>query len=196
MSRGLGDVYKRQVFDMISAGKTDGVFQLESGGMKSFMTELKPECMEDILAGNALYRPGPMDFIPQYIEGKNNRDSIVYDCPQLEPILAPTYGCIVYQEQVMQIVRSLAGYSFGRSDLVRRAMAKKKEKVMEAERQNFVYGNEAEGVKGCIANGISEEVANKIYNEMIDFAKYAFNKSHAAAYAVVSYQTAYLKCHY
>ena len=171
----------KEVFDMISAGKTDGVFQLESGGMKSFMTELKPECMEDILAGNALYRPGPMDFIPQYIEGKNNRDSIVYDCPQLEPILAPTYGCIVYQEQVMQIVRSLAGYSFGRSDLVRRAMAKKKEKVMEAERQNFVYGNEAEGVKGCIANGISEEVANKIYNEMIDFAKYAFNKSHAAA---------------
>ena len=145
----------KEVFDMISAGKTDGVFQLESGGMKSFMTELKPECMEDILAGNALYRPGPMDFIPQYIEGKNNRDSIVYDCPQLEPILAPTYGCIVYQEQVMQIVRSLAGYSFGRSDLVRRAMAKKKEKVMEAERQNFVYGNEAEGVKGCIANGIS-----------------------------------------
>ena len=128
----------KEVFDMISAGKTDGVFQLESGGMKSFMTELKPECMEDILAGNALYRPGPMDFIPQYIEGKNNRDSIVYDCPQLEPILAPTYGCIVYQEQVMQIVRSLAGYSFGRSDLVRRAMAKKKEKVMEAERQNFV----------------------------------------------------------
>ena len=150
----------KEVFDMISAGKTDGVFQLERGGMKSFMTELKPECMEDILAGNALYRPGPMDFIPQYIEGKNNRDSIVYDCPQLEPILAPTYGCIVYQEQVMQIVRSLAGYSFGRSDLVRRAMAKKKEKVMEAERQNFVYGNEAEGVKGCIANGISEEVAN------------------------------------
>lgn len=146
----------KEVFDMISAGKTDGVFQLESGGMKSFMTELKPECMEDILAGNALYRPGPMDFIPQYIEGKNNRDSIVYDCPQLEPILAPTYGCIVYQEQVMQIVRSLAGYSFGRSDLVRRAMAKKKEKVMEAERQNFVYGNKAEGVKGCIANGISE----------------------------------------
>ena len=186
----------KEVFDMISAGKTDGVFQLESGGMKNFMTELKPECMEDILAGNALYRPGPMDFIPQYIEGKNNRDSIVYDCPQLEPILAPTYGCIVYQEQVMQIVRSLAGYSFGRSDLVRRAMAKKKEKVMEAERQNFVYGNKAEGVKGCIANGISEEVANKIYNEMIDFAKYAFNKSHAAAYAVVSYQTAYLKCHY
>ena len=186
----------KEVFDMISAGKTDGVFQLESGGMKSFMTELKPECMEDILAGNALYRPGPMDFIPQYIEGKNNRDSIVYDCRKLEPILAPTYGCIVYQEQVMQIVRSLAGYSFGRSDLVRRAMAKKKEKVMEAERQNFVYGNEAKGVKGCIANGISEEVANKIYNEMIDFAKYAFNKSHAAAYAVVSYQTAYLKCHY
>lgn len=183
----------KEVFDMISAGKTDGVFQLESGGMKSFMTELKPECMEDILAGNALYRPGPMDFIPQYIEGKNNRDSIVYDCPQLEPILAPTYGCIVYQEQVMQIVRSLAGYSFGRSDLVRRAMAKKKEKVMEAERQNFVYGNEAEGVKGCIANGISEEVANKIYNEMIDLRSMPLT-NRCGAYAVVSYQTAYLKC--
>ncbi len=186
----------KEVFAMISSGKTEGVFQLESAGMKNFMKELRPENMEDVIAGISLYRPGPMDFIPQYIQGKNNRESIVYDCPQLEPILAPTYGCIVYQEQVMQIVRGLAGYSFGRSDLVRRAMAKKKAKVMEAERQNFVYGNEEEGVKGCIANGISEEVAHKIYNEMIDFAKYAFNKSHAAAYAVVAYQTAYLKCHY
>ena len=186
----------KEVFDMISAGKTDGVFQLESGGMKSFMTELKPECMEDILAGNALYRPGPMDFIPQYIRGKNRPDTIRYDCPQMEPILKPTYGCIVYQEQVMQIVRDLAGYTLGRSDLVRRAMSKKKASVMAKERQNFVYGNVEEGVPGCIANAISEEIANKIYDEMTDFAKYAFNKSHAAAYAVVSYQTAYLKYYY
>lgn len=184
------------VFEMISSGKCEGVFQLESAGMKQFMKELKPRNMEDIIAGISLYRPGPMDFIPQYIAGKNSHDSIVYDCPQLEPILSPTYGCIVYQEQVMQIVRNLAGYSFGRSDLVRRAMSKKKAKVMEAERQNFIYGNEAEGVKGCIANGIPEKVANKIYDEMIDFAKYAFNKSHAAAYAVVAYQTAYLKYHH
>lgn len=187
------DYNDKNVLDMISNGKTEGVFQLESAGMKQFMKELKPENLEDVIAGISLYRPGPMDFIPKYIEGKNNKDSITYDCPQLEPILAPTYGCIVYQEQVMQIVRNLAGYSFGRSDLVRRAMSKKKAKVMEAERKNFVYGNEEEGVKGCIANGISEEIANKIYNEMTDFAKYAFNKSHAAAYAVVSYQTAWLK---
>ena len=184
----------KKVFEMIGTGKTEGVFQLESPGMRQFMKELKPQNMEDVIAGISLYRPGPMDFIPKYIAGKTNRDSIVYDCPQLEPILAPTYGCIVYQEQVMQIVRNLAGYSFGRSDLVRRAMAKKKTKVMEAERKNFVYGNGEEGVKGCIANGIDEKTANKIYDEMIDFAKYAFNKSHAAAYAVVSYQTAYLKC--
>ena len=186
----------KKVFEMIGTGKTEGVFQLESPGMRQFMKELKPQNMEDVIAGISLYRPGPMDFIPKYIAGKTNRDSIVYDCPQLEPILAPTYGCIVYQEQVMQIVRNLAGYSFGRSDLVRRAMAKKKTKVMEAERKNFVYGNGEEGVKGCIANGIDEKTANKIYDEMIDFAKYAFNKSHAAAYAVVSYQTAYLKCYY
>ncbi|MCR5666626.1 MAG: DNA polymerase III subunit alpha [Eubacterium sp.] len=190
------DYNDKKVYDMISAGKTEGVFQLESAGMKNFMKELKPENIEDIIAGISLYRPGPMDFIPRYIEGKNNKDSIRYDCPELEPILSPTYGCIVYQEQVMQIVRDLAGYSYGRSDLVRRAMSKKKAAVMEKERQNFVYGNEEEGVKGCIANGISEEIANKIYDEMTDFAKYAFNKSHAAAYAVVSYQTAYLKCHY
>ena len=152
--------------------------------------------MAEIVAGISLYRPGPMDFIPQYLEGRSNRESIHYDCPQLEPILATTYGCIVYQEQVMEIVRSLAGYSYGRSDLVRRAMSKKKATVMEAERQNFVYGNEEEGVKGCIANGIPEEVANKIYDEMISFAAYAFNKSHAAAYGMVTFQTAWLKCYH
>ncbi len=181
---------------MIGTGRSDGVFQLESAGMKNFMKELKPQSLEDVIAGISLYRPGPMDFIPQYIRGKNRPDTIRYDCPQLEPILKPTYGCIVYQEQVMQIVRNLAGYTLGRSDLVRRAMSKKKASVMEKERQNFVYGNEAEGVPGCIANGIDEATANKIYDEMIDFAKYAFNKSHAAAYAVVSYQTAYLKYYY
>ena len=186
----------KKVLDYIGTGKTDGIFQLESAGMKSFMKELKPYSLEDILAGIALYRPGPMDFIPQYIKGKNNRDDIIYDCPQLESILEPTYGCIVYQEQVMQIVRDLAGYTLGRSDLLRRAMSKKKGEVMQRERQNFVYGNEEEGVPGCIKNGIDEATANKIYDEMIDFAKYAFNKSHAAAYAVVSYQTAYLKYYY
>ena len=164
--------------------------------MKSFMKELKPQSLEDIIAGIALYRPGPMDFIPQYIKGKNDQNAITYDCPQLEPILKATYGCIVYQEQVMQIVRDLAGYTLGRSDLLRRAMSKKKGDVMEKERQNFVYGNPEEGVPGCIANGINEATANKIYDEMIDFAKYAFNKSHAAAYAIVSYQTAYLKYYY
>ena len=182
--------------DSLGTGRSDGVFQLESAGMKNFMKELKPQSLEDVIAGISLYRPGPMDFIPQYIRGKNRPDTIRYDCPQLEPILKPTYGCIVYQEQVMQIVRNLAGYTLGRSDLVRRAMSKKKASVMEKERQNFVYGNEAEGVPGCIANGIDEATANKIYDEMIDFAKYAFNKSHAAAYAVVSYQTAYLKYYY
>ena len=184
------------VMDMIGSGKDEGVFQLESGGMKSFMKELKPRTLEDIIAGISLYRPGPMDFIPKYLKGKNDPSSITYDCPQMEPILEPTYGCIVYQEQVMQIGRDLAGYTMGRSDLVRRAMSKKKASVMEKERQNFVYGNEAEGVKGCIANGIDEKTANHIYDEMIDFAKYAFNKSHAACYAVVSYQTAYLKYYY
>lgn len=185
-----------EVFEMISAGHTEGVFQLESAGMKNFMKELKPQNMEDIIAGISLYRPGPMDFIPKYIQGKNNQDNIQYDCPELEPILAPTYGCIVYQEQVMQIVRDLAGYSYGRSDLVRRAMSKKKASVMEKEKNNFIYGNEEEGVDGCIRRGIPEEAARKIFDDMTDFAKYAFNKSHAAAYAVVSYQTAYLKCHY
>ena len=190
------DYDDKKVLDYIGTGKTDGIFQLESAGMKSFMKELKPYSLEDIIAGIALYRPGPMDFIPQYIKGKNNRDDIIYDCPQLEPIQEPTYGCIVYQEQVMQIVRDLAGYTLGRSDLLRRAMSKKKGEVMQRERQNFVYGNEEEGVPGCIKNGIDEATANKIYDEMIDFAKYAFNKSHAAAYAVVSYQTAYLKYYY
>ena len=185
-----------KVLELIGAAKTDGVFQLESAGMKSFMKELRPKSLEDIIAGISLYRPGPMDFIPQYVKGKNNKDSIHYGCKELEPILKPTYGCIVYQEQVMQIVRDLAGYTLGRSDLLRRAMSKKKGDVMERERKSFVYGNEEEGVPGCIVNGIDEKVANKIYDEMIDFAKYAFNKSHAAAYAVVSYQTAYLKCYY
>ena len=190
------DYDDKRVLESIGTGKTDGIFQLESGGMKSFMKELKPQNLEDIIAGISLYRPGPMDFIPQYIKGKNHPETITYDCPQLEPILAPTYGCIVYQEQVMQIVRDLAGYTLGRSDLLRRAMSKKKGEVMERERKNFVYGNPEEGVPGCIANGIDEETANKIYDEMIDFAKYAFNKSHAAAYAVVSYQTAWLKYYY
>ncbi len=190
------DFDDKGVYEMIGTGHTEGVFQLESAGMKQFMKELKPQNLEDVIAGISLYRPGPMDYIPQYIAGKNNQDSVTYDCPQLEPILEPTYGCIVYQEQVMQIVRNLAGYSFGRSDLVRRAMSKKKASVMAAERKNFVYGNEEEGVKGCIGNGISEAVANKIYDDMTEFAKYAFNKSHAAAYAVVAYQTAYLKYYY
>ena len=190
------DYNDKQVLSYIGTGKTDGIFQLESGGMKGFMKELKPNSLEDIIAGISLYRPGPMDFIPQYIRGKNDTGSITYDCPQLEPILAPTYGCIVYQEQVMQIVRDLAGYTLGRSDLLRRAMSKKKGDVMQKERQIFVYGDEENGVPGCIKNGIDEKTANKIYDEMIDFAKYAFNKSHAAAYAVVSYQTAYLKYYY
>ncbi len=190
------DFNDQKVMEMIGQGKTEGVFQLESAGMTSFMKELKPQVLEDLIAGISLYRPGPMDFIPAYIKGKNNPEKIVYECPELEPILAPTYGCIVYQEQVMQIVRDLAGYTMGRSDLVRRAMSKKKASVMEKERQNFVYGNEEEGVPGCVSKGIDEKVANHIYDEMTDFAKYAFNKSHAAGYAVVAYQTAWLKYYY
>lgn len=190
------DFDDKKVLASIGTGKTDGVFQLESAGMKNFMKELKPQNLEDIIAGISLYRPGPMDFIPKYIKGKSNFGTVTYLCPQLEPILAPTYGCIVYQEQVMQIVRDLGGYTLGRSDLVRRAMSKKKQAVMEKERANFVYGNPEEGVPGCVANGIPENVASKIYDEMMDFAKYAFNKSHAACYAVVSYQTAYLKYYY
>lgn len=185
-----------KVFEMISAGNTTGVFQLESPGMTSFMKELCPQSLEDIIAGISLYRPGPMDSIPNFIRWKNDPEHIVYDCPELEPILKPTYGCIVYQEQVMQIVRDLAGYSMGRSDLVRRAMSKKKMSVMQEERQRFVYGDEAEGVKGCVNNGISEEVANHIFDELTSFAAYAFNKSHAASYAFVAYQTAFLKLYY
>lgn len=190
------DYSDKNVLHYIGTGNTEGIFQLESSGMKSFMKELKPESLEDIIAGISLYRPGPMDFIPKYIEGKNNADSVTYDCPQLESILEPTYGCIVYQEQVMQIVRDLAGFSLGRSDLLRRAMSKKKADVMAKERKVFVYGDEPENIKGCVNNGISESIANKIYDEMTDFAQYAFNKSHAAAYAVVTYQTAYLKYYY
>ena len=181
---------------MIGRGRCEGVFQLESSGMKSFMKELKPHTLEDIIAGIALYRPGPMDFIPRYIRGKEHPESVTYDTPLMEPILKNTYGCIVYQEQVMQIVRGLGGYSMGRADLVRRAMSKKKASVMEKERKNFIYGNPEEQVPGCIAEGIPEEVASHIFDEMTDFAKYAFNKSHAAAYAVVSFQTAYLKYYY
>ena len=187
------DYDDKAVLNYIGTGKTEGVFQLESAGMKNFMKELKPENLEDIIAGVSLYRPGPMDFIPQYVKGKNSGEKVTYLCPQLEPILSPTYGCIVYQEQVMQIVRDLGGYSLGRSDLVRRAMSKKKQSVMEKERANFINGNPEEGVPGCVANGISESVAGQIYENMMDFAKYAFNKSHAACYAVVAYQTAYLK---
>ena len=187
------DYNDQAVLSSIGTGRTDGIFQLESGGMKNFMKELKPRSLEDVIAGISLYRPGPMDFIPKYIKGKNDPESVTYDCPQLEPILAPTYGCIVYQEQVMQIVQDLGGYTMGRSDLVRRAMSKKKQYVMEQERKNFTYGNPEEGVPGCVANGISAQVANHIYDTMMDFAKYAFNKSHAACYAVVAYQTAYLK---
>ena len=190
------DYDDKAVFASIGTGRTDGIFQLESGGMKSFMKELKPKSLEDIIAGISLYRPGPMDFIPKYVKGKDNHASITYACPQLEPILSPTYGCIVYQEQVMQIVRDLGGYTLGRSDLLRRAMSKKKQAIMEKERANFIYGNPEEGVPGCVANGISEQVASQIYDDMLDFAKYAFNKSHAVCYAVVSYQTAYLKYYY
>ncbi len=190
------DYNDKNVLDTIGSGKTEGIFQLESTGMKNFMKELKPQTLEDIIAGISLYRPGPMDFIPKYLKGKNNADAVTYDCPQLEPILKPTYGCIVYQEQVMQIVRDLAGYTLGRSDLVRRAMSKKKASVMEEEEKYFIYGNEELGVPGCVNNGIPAEIAKKIFAEMTDFAKYAFNKSHAACYAVVAYQTAYLKTYY
>lgn len=188
------------VYEMLSQGDTDGVFQLESAGMRQFMKELKPTTFEDIIAGISLYRPGPMDQIPRYIENKNHPDSIVYTDERLAPVLSVTYGCMVYQEQVMQIVRDLAGYSLGRSDLVRRAMAKKKADVMQKEREYFIHGILDEDgnviVPGALRNGISEETANRIFDEMMEFAKYAFNKSHAAAYALVAYQTAWLKCYY
>ena len=189
------DFNDSSVFNLISQGKTEGVFQLESSGMKSFIKDLKPKSLEDLIAGISLFRPGPMDFIPRYVHVKNSGEEITYLHPLLKPILEPTYGCIVYQEQVMQIVRDLAGYSLGRSDLMRRAMSKKKASVMEEERKNFVYGIEGE-VPGCIKNGIPKDVAIKIFDDMADFAKYAFNKSHAAAYAVIGYQTAWLKTHY
>ena len=164
------DYDDKKVLDSIGTGKCDGVFQLESAGMKNFMKELKPQSLEDVIAGISLYRPGPMDFIPKYIKGKNEPESVTYVCKELEPILEPTYGCIVYQEQVMQIVQNLAGYTMGQADNIRRAMSKKKQYVIDAERQNFVYGNEEQGIKGCIANGISEQAANQIYDSMVDFA--------------------------
>jgi DNA polymerase-3 subunit alpha len=185
-----------KTFELIASGKTEGIFQLESEGMKNFMKDLKPQNIEDIIAGISLYRPGPMGSIPDYVRGRHHTDEVKYTTKELEPILKPTYGCIVYQEQVMQIVRDLAGYTLGRSDLVRRAMSKKKLDVMDQERKNFIYGNEEEGIKGCINNGISEAAAKQIFDNMEDFAKYAFNKSHAAAYAIVAYQTAWLKCYY
>lgn len=189
------DVYK-----MIGEGKTSGVFQLESAGMTQFMKELQPASLEDIIAGISLYRPGPMESIPKYIRNKNNPDEITYEHPLLEKILDVTYGCMVYQEQVMQIVRELGGYSFGRSDLVRRAMSKKKHDVMQKERENFIHGIVDEDgtvlVKGAVRNGVDEKTADRIFDQMMDFASYAFNKSHAAAYAVVAYQTAWLKYYY
>lgn len=190
------DLNDKKVLDFIGTGRTEGVFQLESAGMQNFMKELKPQNFEDIVAGISLYRPGPMDFIPNYIKGKNNADTVTYVTPELQPILEPTYGCIVYQEQVMQIVQQLAGYTMGQADNIRRAMSKKKQYVIDAERQSFVYGDEARGIRGCVANGIDEKAANSIYDSMVDFAKYAFNKSHAAAYAVISVQTAWLKFYY
>lgn len=194
------DFNDHEVYKMIGEGKTTGVFQLESAGMTSFMKELKPDNLEDIIAGISLYRPGPMAEIPRYVDCKRNPDKVKYETPELENILDVTYGVMVYQEQVMEIVRKLAGYSMGRSDMVRRAMSKKKHKVMEEERKNFIYGIlDKEGkveVPGCIRNGISEEAGNKIFDSMMDFASYAFNKSHAAAYAVVGYQTAYLMRYY
>ena len=189
-----------KVYKMLGEGKTAGVFQLESAGMTSFMKELKPDSLEDIIAGISLYRPGPMSEIPRYVECKNNPDKVNYIVPELEDILDVTYGVMVYQEQVMEIVRKLGGYSMGRSDMVRRAMSKKKHKVMEEERKNYIYGITDENghveVPGCVRNGISEEAGNKIFDTMMDFASYAFNKSHAAAYAVVGYQTAYLMRYY
>ncbi len=184
------------VYQMISDGDTDGVFQLEGGGMRTFLTNMRPRNFEDIIAAISLYRPGPMDSIPRYIEGKQHPESVRYETPLLKPILSVTYGCMVYQEQVMQIVRDLAGYSYGRSDLVRRAMAKKKKDVMAKEREYFVYGSEQEGVAGAVRNGVPAEVAEKIFDEMTSFASYAFNKSHAAAYGVVAVRTAWLKKHY
>ncbi len=194
------DMSDQRVYKLWQDGNTSGIFQFESQGMTNFMKELKPDCLEDLIAGVSLYRPGPMDQIPRYIKGKQNPGHNEYTHPSLEPILNVTYGCMVYQEQVMQIVRDLAGYSLGRADLVRRAMGKKKLDVMEKEREVFIHGQvDEEGniiVPGCVRNGIDEKSADKIFDEMAEFAKYAFNKSHAACYAVVSYRTAYLKAYY
>ena len=184
------------VYDMISQGDTDGVFQLESAGMRNLLRDLKPNCFEDIIACISLYRPGPMEEIPKYVKGKHNPKSVQVLTEKLRPILDVTYGCMVYQEQVMQIVRDLAGYSWARSDLVRRAMSKKKADVMEQERKMFVYGSEDGSVPGAVRNGVDAKVANELFDHMMDFASYAFNKSHAAAYAVVAYRTAWLKAHY
>ncbi len=185
-----------KVYQMISSGDTDGVFQLESAGMRQFLMQLKPDSFEDIIAGISLFRPGPMAQIPRYVGAKHGTVPVTYSTEKLLPILQNTYGCMVYQEQVMQIVRDLGGYSLGRSDLVRRAMSKKKHDVMAKERANFIYGNEEEGVLGAAKNGVPAEAANKLFDEMMDFASYAFNKSHAACYAVVAYRTAYLKLYY
>lgn len=187
---------EKEVFELIASGNTDGVFQMESAGMQSFMMELRPDTLEDIIAGIALYRPGPMDQIPRYISNKKNPGNISYKHPKLEPILNVTYGCMVYQEQVLEIVRSLAGYSLGKADQLRRTISKKKAEQMKIERQNFIYGSEKDGIPGCINSGIDEAVAISIFDEINDFANYAFNKSHAAAYAFVTYQTAYLKTFY
>ena len=194
------DMNDPKVYKLWQNGDSMGIFQFESQGMTSFMKELKPDCLEDIIAGVSLYRPGPMDQIPRYIANKQNPEHAVYTHPALKPILEVTYGCMVYQEQVMQIVRDLAGYSLGRADLVRRAMGKKKLDVMAKEREYFIHGQvDDEGnviIPGCVRNGIDEKSANTIFDEMAEFAKYAFNKSHAAAYAVVSYRTAFLKAYY
>ena len=190
------DYQDKGVLELIGSGKTEGIFQLESAGMKNFMKELKPQSLEDIIAGISLYRPGPMDFIPAYIKGKNHPEEVTYDCPQLEPILAPTYGCIVYQEQVIQIFQQLAGYTLGQADMLRRAMSKKKAKDVAKEREAFLHGDPARNIKGCVANGIDPAAAEKIYDEIFAFANYAFNKAHAVSYAVVAYQTAYFKCHF
>ena len=190
----------KKTYESISTGENYGVFQLESDGMREFMKKLKPEHIEDIIAGISLYRPGPMDSIPKYIKNRHNPKLIHYAHPRLQPILEVTYGCIIYQEQVMEIVRQLAGYDYARSDEIRRAMSKKKVDVMQKEREIFIHGDQdkedSHNIAGCVANKVEEVCANIIFDDMVDFAKYAFNKAHAAGYAVIAYQTAYLKTHY
>ena len=186
----------RSVFDMLTAGKTSGVFQMESGGMTGVCVGLKPQSIEDLTAIVALYRPGPMDSIPRFIASKHDANLVTYKHPSLEPILSITYGCIVYQEQVLQIFQQLAGYSLGQADMVRRAMSKKKRKEIERERQSFIYGDPERKIAGCVANGIPEDTAKAVYEEIDAFAEYAFNKAHAVCYAVVAYQTAWFKLHH